>query len=77
MGYSLQGSSVHRILLARILEWVAMSFSIYIYYNGFFFFLILLILCLLFYGKCKKMKEEDAYNSVLFHRYLSCSLVQD
>ena len=27
MDYSLPGSSVHRILQARILEWVAMSFS--------------------------------------------------
>ena len=28
---SLPGSSVHWILQARILEWVAISFSIYIY----------------------------------------------
>ena len=28
---SLPGSSVHGILQARILEWVAISFSIYIY----------------------------------------------
>ena len=27
MGYSLPGSSVHEILQARILEWVAVSFS--------------------------------------------------
>ena len=32
MDCSLQGSSVHGILQARILEWVAISFSIYAEY---------------------------------------------
>jgi len=27
MGFSLSGSSIHRIYQARILEWVAISFS--------------------------------------------------
>ena len=30
MGCSLAGSSVHGILQARILEWVAISFSVYL-----------------------------------------------
>ena len=31
MDYSPPGSSVHGILQARILEWVALSFSLYVY----------------------------------------------